>query len=211
MKISKAMPLILLALALTLTACTGAAEGASLETPTTPDAAPEPIPETETPEPTPEPSPEPTPEPSPEPTPEPSPVVGASPLSGEDFKLSGVAVRRNIAEVLDAFGGGYEYSEAISCDHDGMDKVYVYGGIEFYTYPDGENDLVNEIIVTSGAYKTPRGVGVGDGTDAVVAAYGDNFSSEGAAIVYSGDAAELWFYISDGAVEYISLAKRGGT
>jgi hypothetical protein len=137
-------------------------------------------------------------------------ALDIQPVSAEDFRLLGFAAHQNISDVINALGDDYAYSEAISCDHDGLDKVYIYDGVEFYTYPNGESDLISEIILTSDKHKTPAGVSVRDSKNAVTAIYGDDFITEGAAIVYKSDASELWFYISENAVEYISLAKLAG-
>lgn len=136
------------------------------------------------------------------------------PLTADDllFTADGesFALWTDAAPLLEALGGDYEYKEAISCVYDGYDKTFDYGDVVVYTNPDGEKDLINEIIVYSGRYPTARGVAVGDTLAGVTAAYGDRYKDDGGIVTYilSGDSDDLasprlLFDLTSGAVSYI--------
>ena len=133
-------------------------------------------------------------------------AISANDLSfsagGKVFKLDD-----SIEGVLDFFGGGFEYSESISCAHEGMDKVFMYMGIEFYTYPKANKDYLNEIIFTSSQYKTNRGVCVSDSKDKVIYEYGENYEDNDGILIYRCEAGAIWFYLNGETVESISLSR----
>ena len=135
----------------------------------------------------------------------------AAPLSENDlaFSIDGKAFRLgdSIALVTAALGTDYTYSETISCEYDGMDKIFTYDGVEFYTYPDGKNDFLHEVILITSKYKTARGITVSDSKDQVTAAYGEDFEDKDGIWVYKADAGALWFYFTGDTVRSISLSK----
>jgi hypothetical protein len=85
-------------------------------------------------------------------------------VDGETYFL-----HSDVAAVLDTLGTGYEYSEARSCDYDGMDKAYLYDTAEFYTYPRGSSDMLNEIYSEDLTAETSKGIGVGASKEDVLA------------------------------------------
>ena len=151
-------------------------------------------------------------------TPTPKPTAAANPksaskLSSSDFIVSigGTKIKPgdNVKNVIDALGSGYEYSEVISCDHDGMDKTYTYGNVEFYTYPDGKIDRIDEIILTSSTYQTARGIAVSDSIEKVNTAYGEEYTDSSQYFVsYKDTGGVLCFYKSGNTVTSISIARK---
>lgn len=135
----------------------------------------------------------------------------AKPLSENDlfFSIDGKAFRLDdsISLVTAALGTDYEYSETISCEYDGMDKIFTYDGVEFYTYPQGSDDFLHEVILITSKYKTARGIAVGDGKERVMAAYGEGYEDKDGIWVYQADAGALWFYFTGDTVRSISLSK----
>ena len=160
-------------------------------------------------------TPTPTLTPSPEPTDTPAPkteIISAPKLSSSDFVISigGTKIKLgdNVQNAINACGSGYEYSEAVSCVHDGMDKVYTYNDVEFYTYPDGSIDRINEIILTSPAYQTSRGITVSNSIDMVNNAYGNEYADNNQYFVsYKDTDGILSFYRSGDTVTSISIAR----
>ena len=122
-------------------------------------------------------------------------------ISGKTFKA-----KDTIDTVISALGKGYAYSEAPSCDHDGVDKIFKYSGVEFNTFPDGSKDIINEIIITDTQHKTSRGIVVGNSKDDVIARYGSDYQKKGLALVYPGNGSSLWFYFKGNTVSSISLS-----
>lgn len=80
-----------------------------------------------------------------------------------------------IDDIIADFGENYEYSEAMSCAYDGMDKVYGYGSdsIDFSTRPDGDRDIVCEMYAHGGDWTTAKGITFGASREQVIEAYGE--------------------------------------
>lgn len=136
----------------------------------------------------------------------------ASPrLTGKDFSLSidGAEYRlnMNINDVTDTLGSDYEYSEAMSCDYDGLDKTYQYDAATFYTNPLAEGDTVFEIYTENSGVSTSRGIVVGASKEDVLSAYGEEYEEEDGLLIYrlDGGRATLCFEIENGAVWAIYL------
>ncbi len=106
--------------------------------------------------------------------------------------------------VFELLGTDYEYSEAISCAYDGMDKTFEYSDLVIYSWPDGETDRVSEFLIFSDVCTTARGITVGSSLDDVIAAYGQG-SEVGSMIEYEALGRLISFSISDGAVTDIDF------
>gem|GEM_PF-305553 len=103
-------------------------------------------------------------------------------------------VRVDSAGVLQKLGEGYAYEETVSCVYEGYDKSFDYGDIKVSTVPVDGVDVIEMFTVTGGSYATPRGIKVGDTRQAVLEAYGENYTSDdGYYITYTqnGDANEF--------------------
>ena len=122
------------------------------------------------------------------------------------FTYNGVKVELNgdAAAAIEALGEPESSESQLSCHGEGDDKTYTYDGFVLNTYPlDGE-DRVLEIVIKSDAIETNKGVKVGDGAEAVKAAYGDSFKEVGLYYAYdAGDGKSLQFLIEDGVVSEI--------
>ncbi len=106
--------------------------------------------------------------------------------------------------VFELLGTDYEYSEAISCAYDGMDKTFAYSDIEIYSWPDGDIDRVSEFLIFSDICTTARGITVGSTLDDVVAAYGQG-TEVGSMVEYEALGRLISFNISDGVVADIDF------
>lgn len=84
-------------------------------------------------------------------------------------------IHTDAAPVIADLGDNYQYSEAISCTRDGMEKTYEYDGLRIDTLPTDNGDIIGLFVITGGSYKTPRGIGVGSTKDELFAAYGDYY------------------------------------
>jgi hypothetical protein len=100
-------------------------------------------------------------------------------INGQEYRCA-----VNIEEIIAVFGDGYEYSEAISCLYEGLDKSFIYDIAEFYTYPARNGDYVNEIYVSSQEVASSRGMRVGSTRDGVIAAYGEPAEDTGSLLIY---------------------------
>ena len=115
-------------------------------------------------------------------------ACGEASLSEKDLSLtvSGVSADTgaDVAVLLDAFGGDYAYSEAISCVYTGMDKTYEYPNCILYTYPDGDTDRLMELYCTADV-TTSRGITIGSSRKDVEKAYGSGYTEAGITLTYA--------------------------
>lgn len=109
-------------------------------------------------------------------------------IDGQVYKLN-----ENAAPMLAAMGDDYEFSQDVSCVFDGYDKVHTYDSIEITTYPDGENDIIDQFVLFDAKYETMRGIKVGATKAEIEAAYGDGYFMDGPFMTYtiSGDQADI--------------------
>ncbi len=135
----------------------------------------------------------------------------AKPLSDADFVINVNNGRFKCGDksnkVFSVLGNDYQYAEAISCEYEGLDKTYSYNGIDVYTYPEGDADYVNEVIISRDIFATERGIKVGMSKAAVIEKYGSNFREIGKQIAYSTGSGTLSFSIKNEVVSSISYAK----
>lgn len=115
-------------------------------------------------------------------------ACGKKTLSEADLSLTvgGTAVRpdTSVSALLDAFGGNYTYSEAVSCVYTGMDKTYAYDDLILYTYPDGDTDRLLELFCTANV-QTAQGIAIGASRKEIEAAYGTDYTQAGSTLTYA--------------------------
>lgn len=128
---------------------------------------------------------------------------------GYVFEANGVeiAVDMDMSTIEDALGEPASYFEEPSCAAQGTARLFTYAGFEVDTYPDGDKDLVGCIILKDDTVATPEGVDLSMTKADVIAAYGEEYTEDGTALVYEKDGMTLSF-ILDGeniaAIEYNS-------
>ena len=146
----------------------------------------------------------------------PRPTAPAASFSEADmtFVLNGkpYALKTDAAPLIKALGDGYELSEATSCLYVGMDRMYEYPGIIISTVPKDNADYIDEIVLTSADYATPKGVAVGGALDDIVKAYGKGYADQGGIIVYAVNgnpddlqSPKLYFTMTDGKIDSIGF------
>ena len=139
----------------------------------------------------------------------------AAPFSKADLYLtiggSKYVCDGNVQDLLSVFGDGYEYSEAISCAYDGLDKIFSYDGLDIYTRPEGEKDLVSELCAYEDVTSS-KGIAIGASADEVRTAYGEPTQQTGRLLKYviapasaESDGASLYFKLADGKVSAIGV------
>ncbi len=107
--------------------------------------------------------------------------------------------------LLEQLGTPDDFVQARSCLYDGDDKVYTYGGIAVYTYPNGAEDIVY-LIEVSGNEKLLSNVGVGSAVAEVTEAYGSDYAEFGMMIAYDlSDTASISFQIDNDTVTFIEI------
>jgi hypothetical protein len=104
----------------------------------------------------------------------------------------------NIADVIERIGEPLGEFEAPSCAFDGIDRIFSYPGIQIYTYPAGETDHIHTIGFFDDSVRTSEGgVRLGSTVQAVLDAYGDNYSYETGMYKFSRGLTSLEFLTED--------------
>ena len=129
-------------------------------------------------------------------------------IGGIDIKLG-----TNIKEITGRLGDDYDFSEAISCAYDGMDKTFIYPGLELYTYPEKEDDFLFEATLVDDTYSTSAGIAVGATEEEIRAVYGESCFKEGLVLRYNLsnnpdnlNEPSIYFIIEDGKAAMIGIA-----
>lgn len=130
-------------------------------------------------------------------------------VTKEDFVVIvndvSIGLGTDINEVIEQLGEPDDYVQARSCLHDGDDKIYTYGGIIIYTYPQGKRDIVY-IVEYTGEEKTPSGIGLGSTIEDLKEAYGNEYVDDGFYTTYELDTdATISFQLENQEVIYIEF------
>lgn len=123
-------------------------------------------------------------------------------LNGVKLLIGGVLSDEDKANL----GQPVSTAEAPSCMYEGMDVIYEYDGFTLQTNQQSEDEIVCIVTITDPAYKTDKGVKIGDTADAVKKAYGAATEGNNYYLVYAKEGFETTFNLSDGAVEEIVYA-----
>ena len=123
-----------------------------------------------------------------------------------------VTAKTEMDQILADLGENYEYSEAISCVYEGMDKTFDYENLSLDTYPDGDSDRLREIYCVGGNVTTSKGITFGATKAEIIAQYGKDYVEAGATLSYELPVknadnlpASLYFVLEDDAVTAIAM------
>jgi len=125
--------------------------------------------------------------------------------NGESYPLDSDA-----EPLLDVLGESYEMTEAVSCMFEGMDRTFEYEDAIITTYPAGDKNLMDEIVLMSDRFSTSRGITVGSAKQDVIAAYGEGYTDDGMVLTYKLDpedmfSPQLYFAFRDDKVASFSF------
>ena len=132
------------------------------------------------------------------------------------IEISGNKIECNMdmQEVLKMFPDlKYEYFESISCEYNGLDKIYDFtdAGFIVYTYPSEGKDYVLEVTVSSEDIKQNNNtVYNGMTKQQLIDLFGEEYTVEGDTITYVVADKQTMYYLLDGdkVIEYaISVAE----
>ena len=93
--------------------------------------------------------------------------------------------------------------EVPSCAIVGTDNLYNYGTFELTAYDDGEKELIYSILLTDPNITTTEGLALGDSAQKVRDIYGEGYTQQGNAYVYTGDAEQLYIILQNETVASI--------
>lgn len=114
-----------------------------------------------------------------------------------------IAIDADVAPILAALGEWRDYAQGPSCGFPGLEKLYVYGGFEINTYPQGEKDFVYMIRLYDDTVATEEGIRIGSTKEAVIEAYGTPDKQDETLLQYDTNKMFLQFLLSDGIVTTI--------
>lgn len=126
---------------------------------------------------------------------------------GVTVKGKKILLNTKISDSTSALGNTTDYSEAPSCNYDGLDKVFTYGDVSIYTYPHASGDLINEIEVNDASVSTDKGIApIGKTLAEIKGVYGEPTSTEGDTYKYKSGNSYTYFYVDGDVVSYWGVA-----
>lgn len=93
--------------------------------------------------------------------------------------------------------------EVPSCAIVGTDNLYNYGSFELTAFDDGTQELIYSILLTDPNITTAEGLALGDDLQKMTDLYGEGYTKQGNAYVYSGDAELLYIIVQNEKVASI--------
>lgn len=129
-----------------------------------------------------------------------------TPKEGFEFVVNSTTVKMNqdTSEVLSSLGKEISYFEAPSCAFDGLDKTYTYAGYQLITYPNGNKDYVNSIVLKDDTVTTKEGLYIGGSKSSVETTYGTDFEDVNGAYVYTKGDSKLEFIFNGDVIASIT-------
>ena len=128
-------------------------------------------------------------------------------ISDFAFKMGDVVIEmnQNINYVIDRLGEPLGIIEEPSCAFDGIDRIFGYPGVQFYTYPIGDDDFIHTIGFFDDSVKTMEGgIRLGSPLQDVLDAYGEDYEHDTGMYTFRRGLTSLQFMIEDGFVDFIS-------
>ena len=117
----------------------------------------------------------------------------------------GFSVNHDADAVIEKLGDPIDLVETPSCGGGAEpDREYTYAGFKFNTVNENGVNKIVKIVLTDDSVSTPEGITIGDGREAVIETYGEDFTENASGtLTYTDGATKLMFGISDGCVSAI--------
>lgn len=117
----------------------------------------------------------------------------------------GFSVNHDADAVIEKLGDPIDLVETPSCGGgEEPDREYTYSGFKFNTVNENGVNKIVKIVLTDDSVSTPEGITIGDGREAVIETYGEDFTENASGtLTYTDGATKLMFGISDGCVSAI--------
>lgn len=128
-------------------------------------------------------------------------------LSDGEIVVIGAPVGDTI-EKLDAKYGQTDYMEAVSCVHEGFDKVYTFTGFTVSTSPAADGtEYITELSLLSDETQLENGIMIGSASADVTSAFGEDFTEKFGVRVYEINGVKLSIIFTDDLVTALSFSK----
>ena len=117
----------------------------------------------------------------------------------------GFSVHHDADAVIEKLGDPIDLVETPSCGGgEEPDREYTYAGFKFNTVNENGVNKIVKIVLTDDSVSTPEGISIGDGREAVIETYGENFTENASGtLTYTDGAVKLMFGITNGCVSAI--------
>ena len=117
----------------------------------------------------------------------------------------GFSVNHDADAVIEKLGDPIDLVETPSCGGgEEPDREYTYAGFKFNTVNENGLNKIVKIVLTDDSVSTPEGISIGDGREAVIETYGENFTENASGtLTYTDGAVKLMFGITNGCVSAI--------
>ena len=117
----------------------------------------------------------------------------------------GFSVHHDADAVIEKLGDPIDLVETPSCGGGAEpDREYTYAGFKFNTVNENGINKIVKIVLTDDSVSTPEGISIGDGREAVIETYGENFTENASGtLTYTDGAVKLMFGITNGCVSAI--------
>ena len=123
-----------------------------------------------------------------------------------EFRSTSIHLGQNMAEILNAIGEPLGVHETPSCAFDGFDRIFMFPGVQFHTFPDGDDDFLQIISIWDDSVTTCEGVFLGSGWEDVLAAYGTDYSQDFSIFTFERGGTTLSFFVESDVVVEISYS-----
>ena len=117
----------------------------------------------------------------------------------------GFSVHHDADAVIEKLGDPIDLVETPSCGGgEEPDREYTYAGFKFNTVNENGLNKIVKIVLTDDSVSTPEGISIGDGREAVIETYGENFTENASGtLIYTDGEVSLMFGITNGCVSAI--------
>ena len=118
------------------------------------------------------------------------------------FEFDGYTIQmsQDMSDVIDALGEPLGYFVRPSCAFVGDDRIYSYPGIEIFTFPVGDINLVHTISIRDDSIRTPEGFFIGIDFQQVLDVLGNDYEHEAGMFTFTRCVTTLEFRVDDGIV-----------
>ena len=132
---------------------------------------------------------------------------GGSEAKNYVFSANGVEIKvgGDADAVVSALGEAQSLVETPSCGGGAEpDREYTYAGFKFNTVNENGKNVIVKIILSDDSVSTPEGITIGDGREAVIETYGEDFTENASGtLTYTDGATKLMIGISNQCVSAI--------
>jgi len=115
-----------------------------------------------------------------------------------------ILLDEDINDVLARLGEPLSTFDVPSCAFDGMDRFFLFPGVQIQTYPVGGMDRVHTILLTDDSLTTVGGIFIGSPLSAVLDVYGHDYNYSYGLYIFTRGNTTLRFLVQNLTVQTIS-------